>query len=52
MSECEPGKHAWSQMDDWEGDPELVNGTNHWKVYVCQICGVETETPELYEAEE
>jgi len=53
MTQCPPGKHAWSQYTDFEGDPDLINGTNGWVGYVCQIpgCGLETETPELYEDE-
>ncbi len=54
MPQCPDGEHAWSQMDDWTGDPDLINGSRRWKVYVCQIpgCGLETEHPELYEVED
>lgn len=46
-SDCD---HNWEFVADWEGDPDLPNGTHdlsHWR---CLECGLEQiETPEGYE---
>lgn len=33
--------HVWRWVKDWEGDPDVINGTRDLSHYVCQKCGVE-----------
>lgn len=33
--------HDWEERVDWEGDPNVINGTRTWKVLVCRVCGEE-----------
>jgi hypothetical protein len=36
--ECD---HDWSLETDWDGDPNVINGTRSWKVFRCHKCGDE-----------
>lgn len=36
--ECE---HEWHEVQDWEGDPGVINGTHIFYYYVCGKCGEE-----------
>ena len=45
MAECTPCEHIWRSEKDRDESGE-------WTVYICRECGIETEQPELYEAED
>ena len=47
MTDC---AHQWRQDTDWMGDPDVINGTMSWPIWVCRKCGQhEVERPEGYE---
>jgi len=31
--------HDWKWIQDWEGDPGVINGVHHFSYWECQICG-------------
>lgn len=33
--------HDWKYKSDWEGDPEVINGTQSFYYRVCEQCGKE-----------
>lgn len=48
--------HDWQLETDWDGDPDVINGTRSWNVFRCRKCGNEREATREevreYEAEE
>lgn len=46
--EYEPGyfDHYFEFVRDWEGDPNVINGTQDCSFYRCRVCGFETTTPD------
>jgi hypothetical protein len=36
-------EHDWTHRWDWDGDPNVINGTRTWKTVVCRWCGVEQQ---------
>lgn len=36
-------QHEIAQRTDWEGDPNVPNGTRSWQTPYCKICGAEGE---------
>lgn len=39
----EPGEHELGRRVDWEGDPDVINGTRSWETVYCKACGAEGE---------
>lgn len=39
--DCSEGDHDWKYVSDWEGDPEVIGGTNSFYYRECIQCGIE-----------
>src|SRR4051794_17072170 len=35
--------HDWEMRTDWDGDPNVINGTRTWQTPVCRRCGIEQQ---------
>lgn len=44
--------HSYQKRESWEGDPNVINGTNTIVYFVCTKCGDETYEPDGFEVEE
>ena len=38
-----PCDHNWQIINDWGGDPDVINGTYDCSFKRCRVCGEETE---------
>lgn len=47
---CEtPEECDWREVMNWEGDPDVINGTHSWAEYLCRTCGaVVQDRPATY----
>lgn len=45
-------KHSWWKVWDWEGDPGVVNGINHFSFFRCVYCREEVDYLLANETEE
>ena len=36
---CERGEHDFKNVSDWEGDPDVINGTRTFHYKECRYCG-------------
>lgn len=45
-----PCGHQWHYVKDFMGDPNVINGTQNYSFYRCELCGEEvTQRPDDYQ---
>ena len=44
---CANDDHTWKFISDWEGNPDVPNGTRDVSYYVCIHCGYEATGSQL-----
>lgn len=52
MNEQSQCAHEWRKLTDWQGDPDIPNGTQTWTFYKCIACDLEQDkTPDDYDSD-